>query len=945
MVASPEARPARADSDFLLHACFRQQARQTPDAVALHFMGGTIRYSALDEASDRVAVALRSHGIGDGMTVGLHAERSIRYCIAALGILKAHAAVVPLPPSYPEERLREILAFSDLDAVIDDAPAPLVAESSRRVLPLRDLERHAAGKIEGACSHDQAAFVLCSSGSTGQPKMIVRSHRSFFHRLRWTWSEWPYAQDEACVQKSHMTTTHSIYELFEPLLQGVPVHVIPDETVRDLEQFWDTIRAHRISRLLIVPSVLQASLDMPGFEAPPVRVLVLMGEYLHPTLAGRAIAAFPSGTAIFSIYGSTEASSTLVCDVRRSWRGETELPLGKPIAPEVQPFVLGPALEPVAAGESGLLHIAGPALFTGYFRNPGLTAEVLVRSPRDAAPLFNTHDQVRLLADGSLEFVGRIDHTVKVRGFRVDLGEVERALQLAPGVRQAIVMLGGTAAENPPLIAFCTPASVDQAALFAALRERLPAYMVPSVLVGLDAFPLTASGKADRRKLLEHFAHRAKAAVPAESLSATEARVLEIWRGVLGHGEIRRESHFFEIGGTSLSVFTAVHRLRQAFDLDRAGLSEHSIYQYPTLRQLADHIDQLKSGATAAAPAQATVAVTLKTGDRSRPPLFVIASSGGTLGAYDRLAKVLKTDREIVGIRDPYVWGGREPTAGYQEWISIYVEAIRERQPAGPYFVCAFSSAGAIGYEIARHLIRAGEEVAQLILIDPIGIAGELRGDFGYRFFEAYFRGRRSKLLARAIGWWWRVSGAGHRQRKRPGDNDFAMTRAEFERRAAAARRDPKVMRDLSSLFELNTGLPYAMTEADFAGVEPERYLATFLARVKSVTPDVDPETIERILVQYYCLQLPMIHHYRLERYDGRVELFEPAGPQVGLHAAHFRPYVRSLGVHVLPVGAPSERMAFACQNLSRSLRTHYRSMRDDLFVAKLADALSPMLK
>ncbi len=936
---------AQVDSGYLLHGCFEEQAVRTPDAIALYWKEQSATFRALNAASDRVAAALRSRGIRDGATVALHMERSIRFVVAMLGILKSNSAVVPLPPSYPEGRLREILSFSAFDAVIDDEDTRLGAGLDDGVIHFAELEKFQGDPGERAAggSHEPA-FVLCSSGSTGQPKMIVRSHRSFFHRLNWTWENWPYGDGEVCCQKSHMTTTHSIYELFEPLLRGVPVHIIPDEGVRNLEQFWDTIRAKRISRLLIVPSVLQASLDMPGFAAPPVKVVVLMGEYLHPKLAGRALGAFPPETKIFSIYGSTEASSTLVCDLRESWRDDEELPLGKSISPEVRALVLDPALTEVAAGESGLLHMAGPALFTEYFRNPALTSSVFVRASGDGTLLFNTHDQVRRLADGSLQFVGRVDHTVKVRGFRVDLGEVERALQLHPDLKQSVVMLGGPAAENPPLVAFYTPAMVDHAALLNTLRDRLPAYMVPSVLVGLESFPLSASGKVDRRTLLEEWSKRPAVPAADELLSDTESRVVEVWRKVLKHRAIQRESNFFEVGGTSLSVFTAVHQLRAAFELDRSQLSDHSVYKFPTVRELATYIDELQRGGAPKLPTRSVVAVTLRSGEPARPPLFVIASSGGTLGAYEKLSKTLTTTREIVGIRDPFVWGERDPTSGFQDWITTYVAAIQERQPAGPYYVCAFSSAGAFGYEIAQRLRQDGQEVAQLLLIDPIGIAGEADEDFGSRVFQAMFRGRRSKLVVRLAGWWRLITGAGRRSSAAVGENDYAMSRQEFDRRVADVRRDQKIMKDLSSLFELNTALPFTMSDDDFSGKDPDAYLATFLSRVKTVTPDVDAETVERILVQYYCLQLPATHFYRLKNYDGRVEIFEPEGPQVGLLAAYFRPYVRNLRIRVLKAGAPSARTQFVCANLSRSLRTHYRSMRDDTFVANLCAELETLL-
>jgi hypothetical protein len=308
------------------------------------------------------------------------------------------------------------------------------------------------------------------------------------------------------------------------------------------------------------------------------------------------------------------------------------------------------------------------------------------------------------------------------------------------------------------------------------------------------------------------------------------------------------------------------------------------------------------------------------------------------------LSKALRTEREIVGIRDPFVWGSRDPTMGFQEWISLYVSAIRERQPTGPYHVCAFSSAGAFGCEIAQRLRNERQEVAQLILIDPIGIAGEATDDFGHRAFAALFRGRRFKWRVRLEGAWRLLTGAGPRDSSRAGANDFRMTSDEVESRTAAVRRDQKVIKDLSSLFELNTGLPFTLGDADFEGREPGRYVDVLLSRVKAVTPDVDLDTIERILVQYYCLQLPATHFYRLKLYGGRVEIFEPDSPQVGLIGAYFRPYAKNLRLRVLGIGRPSERTRLACENLSPSLRTHYRSMRDDDFVRNLASALEPLL-
>lgn len=930
-------------AEFLLHDCFEAQVLRTPDGVALREGARSISYAELGEGSARVARALRSRGIRGGGFVGLHIERSIDYVTSVLGVLKANCAVVPLPPSYPEARLRDVLSFAGLDAVVDDERTPLKGpvDSVFRFSGLLADFGEPRGDTEPA-SPDQTAFVLCSSGSTGTPKMIARSHRSFFHRLQWTWDHHPYGAGEVCCQKSFMTTTHAIYELFEPLLRGVPVMILSDEEVRDLGGFWETIARTGISRLLIVPSLLQASLDLPGFVAPAINVMVLMGEYVHPKLAQRAITTFPLATRIYSIYGSTEASSTLVCDLRESLREGEELPLGKPISSDVRAHVLDTELGPVEPGAVGMLHIEGAALFEGYFKDPALTASAWAQPP-NGPRLFNTRDQVRLREDGSLLFVGRIDHTVKIRGFRVDLQEVERVLLQHPDVRHGAVVAAQDDTGASMLLGFYAPAGADQGSVFAVLREKLPSYMVPSVLMGLDAIPRTPGGKIDRRKLLEHADRTATTAPTGRALTETEARVAAVWKGVLKHGAIRRDSRFFEIGGTSLSVFAALHRLRQAFGLDRSQLSDQALYQFPTLDGLARHIDALKSGTAATAAAADTILVTLKGGDASRPPFFVISSAGGTLGAYQKLAKVLTTRREVVGVRDPFVWGERNLTMGLRAWVKLYADAIRARQPEGPYSIGAYSSAAVLGYEIARHLRREGQEVALLALIDPWGMDSKVWSRFGYWASKARLGNpalRRAVMLAgrlrQAVPGPWRKGRTGPQ-------SDGGLTAEQLGQLSARAKTNKSHILSLSALLEINTGLPFALDRKALSSLEPSQYLGALLEKIRSVAPEIDPQSIANIVVQYY-IQARAQQTTRLQPFDGEVVILEVAGAHSGLFAAQFAPYVGSLRVFAIKVGRWDDRTTEVAGHFGPSIRSHYMSMRDDVFVKGLAEELDRLL-
>lgn len=933
-------------SPALLHARFLDRQRRSPDRVALIDEDRAVTFGELGDRVARTAGGLAAEGIGAGAMVGLHMERSADWVASTLAILSVDAAVVPLPPSYPPGRLAEILEHAKLDAVIDMDDSPLDPGLPGRRLALRELVA-ADPNLDppGAGDPDQPAFVLCSSGSTGRPKMIVRSHRSFFHRLRWTWEHHPFGSGERCCQKSHMTTTHALYELFEPLLEGVPVVIIRDQEVRNLERFWDMIRSRHVSRLLLVPSQLQASLGMPGFEAPPLEVLVLMGEYVSPELAERAVATFPESTSIYSIYGSTEASSTLVCDLRASFRPGRELPLGRPIQPDIMVRVLDDDGRPVPAGGSGRLHVGGSPLFTEYFRDPELTRAVLLDGPDTSSPWYDTHDDVRWTEEGHLEFIGRADGTLKIRGFRVDAREVEGTLLRHPDVRLAAVVAVEDPGGGRTLHAFVAPAAVDREGLYRSLRERLPDYMVPSSLSTLAELPLTPSGKVDRLRLRTSPPRGTRPSGSPGAFVGTARAVAEVWERLLGEEALSPDAGFFEVGGTSLSAFSLVHELRERFDLSREQLDAETVYRFPTIAELAGHIDRVRTPGASAAETVPTALVTLRRArDPALSPVFFVAPAGGTLGCYGKLARSLTTPRELIGIRDPFTWGDRDPASGFDAWVDRYLEEARERQPEGPYHIVAYSSGVPFGYEMARRLRRSGESVPLLALIDPVGVDAGNRSRFGWWVMKAVLGGPALRILTRLGGHLrWRplnrIAGRGLRLlvRNRSGTagNDASQLMEQ------AVRNRFHVL-SLSALLELNTGLPYALAPEDLDAVPPEEYLAVLRARVDAVSPEVDFEVIERVIRQY-PLQAEAQESYEFRSYDGEVRLVEASTAYTGLVRALLRPYVKNLGTRVLEVGAPSDRIRRISERWGPTA-LHFRSIRDDRFVEELARDLDEQL-
>lgn len=898
---------------FRFDTAFEEQAARTPQAVALRFHKDSITYAELDARANRVANYLRQAGVRSGSYVGLHLERSIDAVVAQLGILKADSAVVPLPPSWPVERVAEILGFARLDAVIDAATR----------FDTRDTTRP-----PGSGTSDAPAFVICSSGSTGTPKMIVRSHASFFHRLRWTWEQYPYASDDVCVQKSFLATTHAVYELFEPLLRGVAVRLVPDESARDLAAFWDLLAAERVTRLLIVPSMLQASLDLPGFRPPPLRVLILMGEHVPARLASRVTAAFPLSTRVYSIYGSSEASSTLVSDLRVPRAPDEDPPLGRPITTDVRVSVL-----------DGVLHVAGSPLFTEYFRNAAGTVAAFA-TPSGAERLYRTGDLVRERADGALVFAGRADAVVKVRGFRVDLGDVERWLARAPGVEQCVVVPHPDAASAATLVAFVTPAGVATAPIFAWLRAHLPSYMLPSKVVGMDAFPRTPSRKVDRLRLVREHRDDA-AAVPAQYGSETERGVGAVWSELLGVPAVAADRSFFEIGGTSLTVFAAAHRLRERFGLTPAQLSAATLYTYPTLAELAAAVDRARRG-EAATGTDESVLVALRRGEG--PPLFVVSAAGGTLGAYDKTVRALRTTREVIGLRDPLLAGARDPREGFQRWVRRYTDAVRRAQPGGPYHVLAYSSAGAFGYEIAQQLRADGQEVALLVLVDPVAMDYANSRRFGHWALRARFTRAAVRELIRWAGAARAALPRALRAARTAGNaNDWAPSEAEFAALVAWSNATRDSILRFSTLLEISTGRPFAMQGAELDRLDAGGFLDALLDRVARVDASIDGEMMRRAIVQYE-LQVRAQQRYELQRYDGAVHLFEVAGPSAGLIAAQLRPYVRTLHARTIAPAGVSERTRELLGVFPEGLRGHYGCMRNDTFAERLAAELDALL-
>ncbi len=591
-----------------LPAAVAARARQVPDAPAVRFRGEEVGYAELAGRVARLAHRLRALGAGPGTVVGVAAHRSVELVTALVGVVAAGAAYLPLDPELPPARLAGMLADSapvavltqrSLAAGLPATTAPVLALDDpaevARLAALPDTEPPV--RLDGA----DAAYVIYTSGSTGAPKGVVNVHSAIRNRLRWMQAAYPIGPGDRVLQKTPFSFDVSVWEFFWPLLEGATLVVAEPGGHRDPAYLVRTIQAERITVAHFVPSMLAAFLREPGVEdCTSLRHVVCSGEALPAELAARFTER--CGARLHNLYGPTEAAVDVTAWTCPPGAVPDPVPLGAPIA-NTSVHLLDRHLEPVPPGTPGEIHLAGANLARGYHGRAALTADRFVPDPYGppGSRLYRTGDLARRGPDGLLRYLGRTDAQTKIRGFRVEPGEIEAALTRQPAVAAAAVVATGSGADAR-LVGYVTPADPAhppaQADLAAALRAELPDYMVPAAFVVLPALPVTANGKLDRAALPAPAAARPELAVAyVEPRGELERSLAALWCELLGVPRVGADDNFFELGGHSLLL--AELRTRLAAGLGRE-VSLVELFQYPTVGSLAAHLAAAADGTPAA---------------------------------------------------------------------------------------------------------------------------------------------------------------------------------------------------------------------------------------------------------------------------------------------------------------------------------------------------------
>ncbi len=702
-----------------LHGLARDAAVKDAAAPAVITADRTLSHGELGARARALSRALRERDARANTMVAVVMEKGWEQVVGALAVLHAGAAYLPIDPGVPPDRLRALLASAEVRVVLTQPRVdqrlvwpPGVERIVVDGAPADDAAAADDASAEGAtATPEDLAYVIYTSGSTGRPKGVMITHAGAVNTIVDVNERFHVGPADRVLALAALTFDLSVYDIFGPLAAGGAV-VMPEALRQSDPAHWlDLLERHQVTIWNTVPAMMEMLVEhCAGRRALPadLRLVLLSGDWIPVNLPER-VRALSDKVEVVSLGGATEASIwSVIHPIGEVDAGATSIPYGVPMRNQTL-HVEDQAFEPRPVFVPGQLYIGGAGVALGYWRDDERTAERFVRHPRTGERLYRTGDVARYLPDGTLEFLGRDDQQVKVQGYRIELGEIEAALLQHARVRAAVATVRGKERGPKSIAAYVVGdkgAPPSPGELRALLLSKLPEYMVPQSFGVLDALPLGPNGKVDRRLLPDTTAPATprKRTAPRNAL---EERLAEIWRSVLEVETIGVEDNFFELGGQSLMAVRLVARVRAAFGRELPVSTV--LTGGGTIAEMAKLLED--GGGARRSP---LVAIQPR-GDRT--PLFFVHPAGGGVLCYAELARGLGTDRPFYGLECPGVHPGAAPLS-LTEAVEAYLAAVRSVRAHGPYALGGWSSGGVIAVEMAERLIRAGESVPLVALID-----------------------------------------------------------------------------------------------------------------------------------------------------------------------------------------------------------------------------------
>lgn len=704
------------DADGTLVSLFDSQVATTPNSVALVHEGWELTYSDFDARVNRLARKLIALGVGPESLVGLAIRRSVDLMVGMYAVVKAGGAYLPLDPDQPAERVAYILDTALPVCVLATTRDGFSAPGNIAVLcvdtvdlstfcdePVRDAERISPLRAENA------AYVIFTSGSTGKPKGVAVTHGAIVNQLLWMRAEFGLDVDDVALLKTAATFDLSVWEFWSALVSGGRVVIADPEGHQDPLYLIELMRTSGVTTLHAVPSMLEA-LSVASDDTLPssLRRVLAIGEAL-PTATVESFRDV-SRAQLFNLYGPTETAVSVTAH-KVTPHDTSSVPIGRPEW-NTCVYVLDDRLQPVPPGVPGELYLAGAQLARGYVARADLTAERFVANPYGAPGerLYRTGDVVSWGDDGELDYVGRTDFQVKLRGFRIELSEIEAALRGHTAVSQAITVVRSDVDGGDRLVAYvvpATPGAIDVESLKSTVAKRLPSYMVPGAFVELASLPLNVNGKVDRRALpIPEYEQREFRPPTTKS----ERVVATAFQELLGVEQVGTDDNFFELGGNSLMAVRVLSRIEVA---SGSKVPLQSLMTDPTPGSIAARMDAPEADEDPALQ----VVFPIRSAGTGRP-VFCIHPIVGLAWCYTGLASHIDSDRQIYGIQSPAIVGDTRLPASIDELAGRYVEEIRRIQPVGPYDLLGWSLGGVLAQAMAVQLQASGEEVATLAMLD-----------------------------------------------------------------------------------------------------------------------------------------------------------------------------------------------------------------------------------
>ena len=690
---------------------FESQSRLRPDAIAVASRRHTVTYAALHGMTVQIARYLRRVGVAAESLVAVYLERSPDLIATLMGIWKSGGAYLPIDPGNPGGRVTLLLEDSEAPFVLtqrsllDSLPA-----TSAKVICIEDIwsEDTEVGWFEPSqVTANQLAYVIYTSGTTGKPKGAEICHANLLNVIQSIGADLALQPKDVVLATATIAFDVSSLEIYVPLIAGATIRLMEQDLAADGRQVIEAIRECDPALVLGTPTFWRLLLEA-GWEGDPKLQIIVGGEVL-PLSLGRRLAEITR--TVWNQYGPTETS---ICATRERVLPDADrITLGVPIA-NVHIYILDEYLRPMAAGDAGQIYIGGAGVGRGYLRRPELTAMAFLPdsfNSRPGAMMYKTGDLGRLLPDGRLDFLGRIDNQVKLRGFRIELEEIEAEIRAHSGVHTACVQLVEYGPDDQRLIAYFRGArELSTTQLREFLRQRLPAYMLPSEFIPLDWVPMTVNGKIDRKALDAiriEFEGRPSIGTGEAAGDSQQAQIGAIWQKHLKVRSIGSSDNFFDLGGHSLLA------ARMCAEIERMigrNIPLSTLIENPSLGRFAASIHDLPQGDW---PGLVPIRTT-----PGAPSLFIAHGLGSNLLLFRTLAEELDGNYSVYGIQLTAAPNAALNELSLEAFAARYVEAILQVDPTGPYYLAGHSLGGLLAFEIASQLRAAGREVQLLALLD-----------------------------------------------------------------------------------------------------------------------------------------------------------------------------------------------------------------------------------